>query len=670
MTTAHTGPDGDLGPVWTPPPSVSDTANIERFRRWAAERHGLALPDYRALHAWSVTELERFWQSVWEYFDVQAASPPDRVLAEAVMPGARWFPGARLNYVDQVLRHGGRTGPAVICAAEPGGPATRVLSWPELLRQVGAVARTLRDLGVEPGDRVVGYLPDAPEAVVAFLAAASIGAVWSLCGQEYSAPAAAARLGQLRPAVLIAADGYRYAGKLVDRHDAVASLRGDLPGLRATLMVPRLRPDADASPGVVPWAEASAGDTPPAPVPVPFDHPLWVLFSSGTTGRPKGIMHGHGGILLEHLKLISLHSDLGADDVYLGYTSPSWMMWNYRVSVLLVGGTIVCYDGSPSHPSPDALWALAAEHRATVLQTSPPYLGSCRRAGLRPAIDHDLSRLRFLRATGSVLPPETSRWVARELGPRTAVSSSSGGTDVASGFVGSIPTLPIYPGELAAPYLGVALEAWDPQGKSVRGRPGELVITAPMPSMPLGLWNDPDGERYRSSYFTPYPGVWRHGDSITVTERGSVVIHGRSDATLNRNGVRMGSSDIYQVVERLPEIAESLVVGVEEPNGHYWMPLFVVLGDEAELTPEVRRTIARTIMDGASARHVPDEIIAVPAIPHTLTGKKLEVPIKRILQGAPVADVLDRRSVDDPEVLDVYVRLAEARRAARPETGA
>ncbi|MGK5533750.1 acetoacetate--CoA ligase [Streptomyces sp. URMC 129] len=665
MTTSRPGVDQDPPPIWTPSPSVLDTATIEHFRHWAADRYGLTLPDYHALHAWSVTDLEQFWGGVWEYFDIRADTPGERVLADASMPGARWFPGARLNYADQILRHGGRPGAAVIDEAEPGGPAAGTLSWSELRRQVGAVAHTLRELGVEQGDRVVGYMPDIPEAVVAFLAAASIGAVWSVCGQEYSAPAAAARLGQLDPVVLIAADGYRYGGRRHDRRDAVARLRTDLPGLRATVMVPRLGLVPDASAGIIPWAEASAGDHPPAPVPVAFDHPLWVLFSSGTTGKPKGIVHGHGGVLLEHLKQIGLHCDLGAGDTYLGYTSPSWMMWNFQVAVLLVGASLVCYDGSPSHPAPDTLWALASRHRTAVLQTSPAYLRSCEQSGVRPAAHHDLSRLRSLRVTGAVLPPSSSHWAARELGPHVAISSGSGGTDVVSGFAGSVPTLPIRAGELAAPCLGVALEAWDPHGRSVRGEVGELVITKPMPSMPLAFWDDPDGSRYRSSYFDTYPGVWRHGDWITVTSRGSVIMHGRSDATLNRNGVRMGSADIYQVVEQLPGIAESMVIGVEQADGGYWMPLFVVLAHGAELTPELERTITTAISEGASPRHVPDEIIAVPGIPHTLTGKKLEVPVKRILQGAVPGDVLDPRSVNNPESLDTYVRVAQAHRTRR-----
>lgn len=652
-------------PIWIPYPADIEAANIEHFRLWLAERHGLNLPDYRALQAWSVDRLELFWSSICEYFDVRATNRSKQVLAKSSMPGARWFPGTRLNYVDQVLRHEKLTGLAVIGESEPGGPANSSLSWTELRRQVAAVAHTLRRLGVQKGDRVIGYMPDVPQAVVAFLAAASIGAIWSVCGQEYSSEAALARFGQLEPAVLVAADGYYYAGRPHCRLDAVEQLRRNLPTLRGTIMVPRVGRDVSIASDVIQWSEASAGEHPLAPIPVEFDHPLWVLFSSGTTGKPKGILHGHGGVLLEHLKQITFHSNLRAGDTYLGYTSPSWMMWNYQIAALLVGARVVCHDGSPGHPHPGALWALASRHQATVLQTSPSYLQACEAAGVRPAAEHDLSGLRCLSVTGSVLAASSARWAARELGPRVAIASSSGGTDVVSGFIGAVPTLPVWAEELTAPCLGVALDSFGPQGHSVRGQVGELVITKPMPSMPIGFWNDPDGSRLRASYFDTFPGVWRHGDWITITERGSVIMHGRSDATLNRNGVRMGSADIYQVVERLPEVAESLVVGVERSDGGYWMPLFVTLTEGVEdLSDDLLRRIMTAIREGASPRHVPDEVIVVPGIPHTLTGKKLEVPIKRILQGAPPLLVLDAQSVDNPSLLDDFARIARARSTA------
>ena len=492
------------------------------------------------------------------------------------------------------------------------------------------------------GDRVVGYLPNIPEAVVAFLASASIGAIWSACGQDYSAKAALDRLGQLEPVVLVTADGYRYGGKTHDKRDDVAALQAGLPTLRATVLASELTAEG-----------ADELET----VPVDFDHPLWILFSSGTTGLPKGIMHGHGGVVLEHLKAIALQADIGADDTFFWYTSPSWMMWNFQVAGLLVGATIVCYDGSPNHPKPDALWDIAGRIGATVLGTSPGYVLGCAKAGAVPRTEHDLSALRTVGITGSSLPPSSSLWLRDNVGERVQVASISGGTDVVSAFIGGVRTVPVWPGELSAPYLGVAMDAWDESGKPVRGEVGELVITKPMPSMPVSFWNDADGSRYRSAYFEMFPGVWRHGDWITITGHDSIIVHGRSDSTLNRHGIRMGSADIYQAVERLPEIAEALVIGAEQSDGGYWMPLFVVLADDAELTDELRERIKRTIRDEVSPRHVPDEIIVAPGVPHTRTGKKLEVPIKKLFQGADPARIVEKSAVDDPALLDWYANL-------------
>jgi acetoacetyl-CoA synthetase len=675
-------------PVWIPSSKDTQDANIERFRAWLAGRE-VRVADYRELHAWSVESPEGFWGAVWDYFDVQAATPAQTVLESRQMPGAAWFPGATLNYVSQVLRDPERSGVAIIDSAESDGDkvssADRVVTWAELRRQVGAVAHTLRGLGVGQGDRVVGYLPNIAEAAIAFLATASLGAVWSSCGQDYSAAAAIARLGQLDPVVLITADGYRYGGKAHDKRAAVAELRASLGSLRATIVVPRLGLDiagigdvgeagkvsgvggetSDAN--VMTWEAASEGEFAAEPVAVPFDYPLWVLFSSGTTGKPKGIVHGHGGVLLEHLKQAAFHLDLKEGEPYFWYTSPSWMMWNFQIAGLLVGATIVCYDGNPAHPEPGALWELAARHRVVALGTSPAYLQATEKAGVRPAAQYDLARLRVLGVTGSVLPPGSYYWAAQEVGPRVQVVSTSGGTDVVSAFIGAAPTVPVYPGEISAPCLGVALDSFGADGESVRDEVGELVITAPLPSMPVSFWNDPDGARYKAAYFDTFPGVWRHGDWITITGRGTIVVHGRSDSTLNRNGVRMGSADIYQVVEQFPEIREALVIGAEEAGGGYWMPLFVAMADEARLTEELTERIRAAIRTQASPRHVPDDIVAVPAIPHTRTGKKLEVPIKRLLQGAAPADVVDSQSVDDAALLDIFARLGQERAAARQE---
>jgi acetoacetyl-CoA synthetase len=627
-----------VAPQWQPTERDIADARVTDFARFVQQRTGAPIADYRALWQWSVDDPAAFWGALWEYFDL--GDPPDSVLESAEMPGARWFPGVRLNYVDQIVRNARTDRPAILHVSE--GDEVTELSWHQLLARTAAFAQTLRSHGVTAGDRVVGYLPNIPEAVVAFLASASIGAIWSACGQDYSAKAALDRLGQLEPVVLVTADGYRYGGKTHDKRDDVAALQAGLPTLRATVLASEL---------------TAEGTDPLETVPVDFDHPLWILFSSGTTGLPKGIMHGHGGVVLEHLKAIALQADIGADDTFFWYTSPSWMMWNFQVAGLLVGATIVCYDGSPNHPKPDALWDIAGRIGATVLGTSPGYVLGCAKAGAVPRTEHDLSALRTVGITGSSLPPSSSLWLRDNVGERVQVASISGGTDVVSAFIGGVRTVPVWPGELSAPYLGVAMDAWDESGKPVRGEVGELVITKPMPSMPVSFWNDADGSRYRSAYFEMFPGVWRHGDWITITGHDSIIVHGRSDSTLNRHGIRMGSADIYQAVERLPEVAEALVIGAEQSDGGYWMPLFVVLADDAELTDELRERIKRTIRDEVSPRHVPDEIIVAPGVPHTRTGKKLEVPIKKLFQGADPARIVETSAVDDPALLDWYANL-------------
>ncbi|MFI1971889.1 acetoacetate--CoA ligase [Streptomyces cinnamoneus] len=647
-------------------------AQVTRFHAWAADRHGAPAPlpgdpaaSYAALHRWSVDELETFWQAVTEWCDVRFTAPYERVLADRAMPGARWFPGATLNYAEHALRTAQDPAraqePALLHVDETHDP--RPVTWGDLRRQVGSLAAELRRLGVRPGDRVSGYLPNIPHAVVALLASAAVGAVWTSCAPDFGARSVLDRFQQVEPVVLFTVDGYRYGGKRHERADVVAELRAELPTLRAVVHIPLL--GTPAPQGALEWDDLTAADTEPVFEQIPFDHPLWVLYSSGTTGLPKAIVQSQGGILLEHLKQLALHCDLGPQDRFFWYTSTGWMMWNFLVSGLLVGSTVVLYDGSPGHPDTAAQWRVAERTGATLFGTSAAYVMACRKAGVHPARDFDLSRVHCVATTGSPLPPDGFRWIHDEFHREGTedmwIASVSGGTDVCSCFAGAVPTLPVHIGELQAPCLGTDLQAWDAHGKPVVDEVGELVVANPMPSMPLRFWNDPDGSRYRESYFDMFPGVWRHGDWITLTSRGTVVIHGRSDSTLNRQGVRMGSADIYEAVERLPEIRESLVIGVEQADGGYWMPLFVHLAPDATLDDELLDRIKSTIRRRLSPRHVPDEVIEVPAIPHTLTGKRIEVPVKRLLQGTPLEKAVNPGSVDNVELLGFYERLARER---------
>ncbi|MEV0092699.1 acetoacetate--CoA ligase [Streptomyces sp. NPDC050738] len=657
MTTAN------AAPLWQPSQERIDSATITRFQAWAAEHHGApAEGGYPALHRWSVDDLDSFWTAVAEWFDLRFSTPYDTVLADRSMPGAQWFPGATLNYAEHALRTAEDPSraddPALLHVDETHGP--QPVSWSELRRQTGALAARLRALGVRPGDRVSGYLPNIPQAVTALLATAAVGAVWTSCAPDFGARAVLDRFQQVEPVVLFAVDGYRYGGKSHDRTETVAELRRELPTLRAVIHIPLL--GTEAPEGALDWSEATAGTTAPVFEQVPFDHPLWVLYSSGTTGLPKAIVQSQGGILIEHVKQIGLHCDLGPGDRFFWYTSTGWMMWNFLVSGLLTGTTIVLYDGSPGFPDTGAQWQVAERTRATVFGTSAAYVMACRKADIHPARDYDLTSVKCIATTGSPLPPDGFRWLHEAAGDDVWIASVSGGTDVCSCFAGAVPTLPVHIGELQAACLGTDLQAWDPQGKPLIGDVGELVVAAPMPSMPIRFWNDPDGSRYHDSYFDTYPGVWRHGDWITITDHNSVVIHGRSDSTLNRQGVRMGSADIYEAVERLPEIKESLVIGLEEPDGGYWMPLFVHLTEGATLDDSLRARIISTIRTELSPRHVPDDIIEVPGVPHTLTGKRIEVPVKRLLQGTPLDKAVNAGSVDNLDLLRFYETLARTRR--------
>ena len=629
--------------VWTPSPERIASATITRYREWLNDTRGLALADYPDLWQWSVDELEEFWASIWEFFAVEASEPYERVLTTHGMPGAEWFPGARLSYAQHVFR-GRDEGEVVIRHASELRPLGE-WTWGKLRARTGAVAAALRDAGVGPGDRVAAYLPNIPETIAAFLACASIGATWSSCAPEFGVRSVVDRFAQIEPKVLLAVDGYRYGGRDFDRGDAVSALQRELPTLERTLVLPYLAGgDWELPPGELEFAQ------------LPFDHPLWVLYSSGTTGLPKAIVHGQGGILLEHLKKLRLHLDARACDRLFWFTTTGWMMWNFLVGGLLSDASIVLFDGNPAHPDLGTLWDLADAAGITSFGTSAGYIAACQKADVDPRARRDLSRLDSVGSTGSPLSPEGFDWVRDRLGEDVWLFSTSGGTDVCTAFVGGVPTLPVYRGELQARALGAKVEAWSEEGRPLVGAVGELVITEPMPSMPLYLWGDEDGSRYRESYFSTFPGVWRHGDWIEITDRGTAIITGRSDATINRGGVRMGTSELYRSVLALGEVVDALVVDVPSGEGSR-MTLFVVLRDGAALDDGLEAEIRRRIREDCSPRHVPDEVLAAPEIPRTLSGKILEVPVKRLLMGAPAAEVASRDSLANPEALDWFAGL-------------
>jgi acetoacetyl-CoA synthetase len=640
----------NASPLWRPSAERVERANMTRYLRWLAEHRGVELGSYEEAWRWSVDDLDGFWSSIWERFEVGGPAPRP-ALAERRMPGARWFPSARLNHAELSLRRRDDH-PALLFANEAGELGT--VGYAELAGRVAATAAGLRRLGVAKGDRVAAYLPNVPETVVAMLATASIGAIWSSCAPEFGVSSVVDRFAQIEPKVLVAVDGYRYGGAWHDRRDALAEIRRRLPTLEATVLL-----GDRASAGMVAWEElVGGGETEPTFEAVAFDHPLWVLYSSGTTGLPKAIVHGHGGIALELLKSLALHLDLGQADRFFWFTTTGWMMWNFLVGGLLLGATVVLYDGSPGHPDMGALWRLAEATGMSYFGTSAAYVLACMKAGVEPAREVELSALRSIGSTGSPLPPEGFAWLYRHVATEVLVGSVSGGTDVCTAFVESCPLLPVYPGEIQCRALGAKVEAFDERGRSVVGRVGELVITEPLPSMPLRFWNDPDGERYRDSYFSTWPGVWRHGDWVEITPRGGCVISGRSDSTLNRGGVRMGTAELYRVVEGLDEVVDSLVVDVSEPGGEGRLLLFVVLRPGVELDDELRRRIGSALRTELSPRHVPDEVHAIAEVPRTLSGKKLEVPVKRVLTGTPLDEAVSEGALANPKAIHEVVALA------------
>jgi acetoacetyl-CoA synthetase len=647
---------GDL--IWAPPADVLETSRVGRFLSWLHEHRGLELGTHDELWRWSVEDLEGFWSAVWEFFDVRADAPYTRVLEDHAMPGARWFPGARLNYAEHMLGTAeDRERLAVL-----GRSQTRAdvdLTFGQLRDQVARARAALVRLGVGKGDRVAAYAPNVPEALVAFLATASLGAVWASCAIEFGPRSVVDRFDQIEPSVLLVAGGYRYGAKDLDRGAQVAEIREGLPSVQHVVDLEHgLWRVSDA----LSWPQllgAEQGGEPEIE-PVPFDHPLVVLFSSGTTGRPKAIVHGHGGILLEHLKNHALSWDMGPGDRMLWYSTTAWMMWNALVSSLLVRASVVMVDGNPAHPDLAWQWRLAEETRATIMGASPGFVMACRKEGL-DLTGRDLA-VRVVGSAGAPLPPEGYAWLQEQLGPGVQLNVGSGGTDVCSGIVQNNPLLPVWAGEISGRCLGVDAHAYDERGRPVVGELGELVITSPMPSMPVGLWGDTDGSRYRATYFDHYPGVWRHGDWIVFHDNGSCHVAGRSDATLNRGGVRLGTAEFYRVVEELGGVLDSLVVHLEDPEGgNGELLLFVVLEPGRELDEDMRRGLAQVLRSSLSPRHVPDLVVQVPVVPRNLTGKKLELPVKRLLQGAALREVASPDALADPGALDPFVEMARRR---------
>src|SRR4051812_24364064 len=647
--------EGEL--LWAPDQQRRSSSRLAAFMAWAAAREGRSLSDYDEVLAWSLADLEGFWSSFAEWYGVRWQATATRALGRAEMPGAQWFPGGRLNYAEHVLyppAGADKDGVAVVFAREDG--LRRTMTWRELRTEVAAVREWLAEAGVQPGDRVAALLPNSPHALVAMLATASLGAVWSSCSPDFGATAVADRFTQIEPVVLLTVDGYSYGGKRFDITSTVEELRAQLPSVGATVLVSYLGGDGVTVDDVTPWDVVVSRPATLAFEPVAFDAPLYVLYSSGTTGLPKPIVHGHGGILVEHAKQLSLHLDLGPGDRFFWFSTTGWMMWNLLVSGLAVGSAVVLYDGSPAFPDQMTLWRLAEEVGITHFGVSAPYLQACMKSDLHPARDVDLSLLRAVGSTGAPLPPEGFAWVYDEVKQDVMLSSLSGGTDVCTAFVGGAPLLPVHAGEIPARLLGCKVEAYDEAGRPVIGAVGELVITAPMPSMPVMFWNDPDGSKLREAYFDRYPGVWRHGDWIKFTERGSCVIYGRSDSTLNRGGVRMGTSEFYRVVEDSPDVVDSLVIDTSAAGVEGRLLLFVVLREGAELDT-VAAELKTRIRSQLSPRHVPDEIRAIPEVPRTLNNKKCEVPVKRILSGVPVDKAVSEGALANPRAMEPFLAL-------------
>ncbi len=639
--------------LWTPSRERIDASTLTRYQAWLQETRGLRFGSYEELWQWSVDELDAFWETIVEFFEVRFGAGGETVLADATMPGTQWFPGTTVSYAEHIFRGRDDDALAVLHTSET-RPELASWTWGELRQQTARVAAGLQALGVGEGDRVCAYLPNIPETIACLLACASIGAIWSSAAPEFGARSVIDRFAQIEPKVLLTIDGYRYGGKEFDRSEIVERVAAEMEGLSKIVRLGYL----DGSG----WEDGFLGppDAELSFTRVPFDHPLWVLYSSGTTGLPKPIVQSQGGILLEQLKHHRLHVDAQAGDRVFWFSTTGWMMWNFLVGVLLTDAAVVLFDGNPGYPSLDRLWELSAEAKITTFGTGAAFIASCMKADVSVTDGgaRDLSALRAVGSTGSPLSPEGFQWVYDQLGDDTWLFSTSGGTDVCTAFVGGVPTLPVYLGELQARALGCDVQAWDPDGRPLTDEVGELVVAQPMPSMPIYFWGDEDGSRLRESYFEMYPGVWRHGDWIEITGRGTAIIYGRSDSTINRGGVRMGTSEIYRAVLTVPEILDALVIDLPREDTDGWMPLFVVLAEDAQLTDELVQTIRRRVREDCSPRHVPNEVRQIEAVPRTLSGKVLEVPVKRILTGTPVEQAASRESLANPEALDYFVALS------------